>query len=70
MHAARIKVFSEISENPAYLADTMTERINAWLLENGIDDIDYFQANMTADQDDENNDTLWYCYTATIMYSK
>jgi hypothetical protein len=72
MHAARIKVFSEMGSHPSYLADTMTDRMNRWLLENGItyDDIDHFQANMTAGQDGENNDALWYCYTATIMYSE
>jgi hypothetical protein len=71
MHVAQIKVFSEMGENPAYLADTMTERINAWLLGNGMtyEDIDHFQSNMNAGQDGENGDALWYCYTATIMYS-
>jgi hypothetical protein len=60
-----------MGSHPSYLADTMTDRMNRWLLENGMtyDDIDHFQANMTTGQDGENNDALWYCYTATIMYS-
>jgi hypothetical protein len=71
MHAARIKVFSEMGASPAYLAVMITEQINEWLLENDMtyDDIDHFQANMNAGQDGENNNALWYCYTATIIYS-
>lgn len=71
MHAARIKVFSNMDNHPAYLAEGMTEQINKWLLENDMvyDDIDHVQANMTTGRDGENGSTLWYCYTATIVYS-
>lgn len=72
MFKARIKVFSEMDQNPVLLADVMTERINKWLDDKKYtyDGIRHFTSNMNAGQDGENNNALWYCYTATIVYSE
>jgi hypothetical protein len=72
MFKARIKVFSEMDQNPVLLADVMTERINKWLNDKEFtyDDIHHFASNMNAGQDGENGNALWYCYTATIVYSE
>lgn len=70
MYKAQIKVFIEIHEDPARLADAMTRRVNEWLTEVGLvcNAIHQFQADMKVGQDGENGDALWYCYTITIMY--